>query len=139
MTRALSVLTAAVLTSAGLSALPPTAAEAAQTARSPNGTWRCKAQGDIPIGILTVSGAGYRFQAVRNTAWDPKPGDGLNGSGALRRSGTTLTPTSGPLVTRGRIISGYFGETSDPWSGRYDYIDFSNEPDANYFLRCHRP
>ena len=138
MARFVSRLSICILTAASLCMLAPPSADAFQ-ARSPNGAWRCKAQGDIPIGVLTITGATYRFQAVRNTAWDPKPNDGLNGSGALRRSGTDLTPTSGPLVTRGRIVSGYFGETSSPYSGRYDYIDFSNAPGNNYFLRCHRP
>ena len=46
-----------------------------------------------------------------------------------------------PLVigTTVGLVSGYFGETSSPYSGRYDYIDFSNAPGNNYFLRCHRP
>ncbi|MGQ2990933.1 MAG: hypothetical protein ACT6RD_12075 [Brevundimonas sp.] len=110
----------------------------AQAQRSPNGTWRCSAQGNIPIGIMTVSGATYRFQAVRNTAWAPKAQDSMNGSGALRGSGTTLTPAGGPLTTRLGARSGYFGETGIP-GDRYDYIDFFNDPQAAYVLRCHRP
>lgn len=113
-------------------------AGAAQAQRSPNGTWRCSAQGNIPIGVMTVSGSTYRFQAVRNTAWAPKPQDSMNGSGALRASGTTLNPTGGPLTTRLGARSGYFGVTGIP-GDRYDYIDFFNDPEAAYVLRCHRP
>ena len=113
-------------------------AGATQAQRSPGGVWRCSAQGNIPIGLMTVSGATYRFQAVRNTAWALKAQDSMNGSGALRAFGTTLNPTSGPLTTRLNARSGYFGETGVT-GGRYDYIDFFNDPRAAYVLRCHRP
>ncbi len=114
-------------------------AGAAQAQRSPNGTWRCSAQGNIPIGVMTVSGATYRFQAVSSTAWAPKAQDSMNGSGALRATGATLTPTGGPLTTRLRVRSGQFGEAGSARTGRYDYIDFFNDPQAVYVLRCLRP
>lgn len=127
------------LTIAGCALALVATAGAAQAQRSPNGTWRCSAQGNIPIGVMTVSGATYRFQAVSNTAWTPKAQDSMNGSGALRVSGTTLNPTSGPLTTRLRARSGHFGETGSSRTGPYDYIDFFNDPQAVYVLRCFRP
>lgn len=61
-----------------------------------DGTWHCKANGDIPIGILTVAGTGYSFTAVRDGKWTPKPDDPGNGKGTLAASGV---PESGPLKT----------------------------------------
>lgn len=115
------------------------ASSASSQARSPNGTWRCSAQGNIPIGVMTVSGGGYRFQAVRNTSWDPKPGDSMNGAGAVQTGGEHFNPTSGPLRSRMSVTRGHFGETSSPYSGRYDYIDMFNSSDGAYVLRCYRP
>lgn len=74
-------------------------------AQAGGGVWRCFANGNIPIGILTVNGANYRFQPVSNTAWRPNPRDRGNGTGAFA-SATNLTPVSGPLRTVYQITTG---------------------------------
>jgi hypothetical protein len=108
-------------------------------AKSPNGLWRCSAQGNIPIGLMTMSGNSYRFQVVSNTAWALKPTDGGNGSGQMTVAGSKLTPVSGPLKTKYGTATGFYGTTSSPYSGTYEYIDLLKEPQAAYLLRCHRP
>ena len=89
--------TAALLAMAG--SAQPVAAQAG------GGVWRCFANGNIPIGILTFNCANYRFQPVSNTAWRPNPRDRGNGTGAFA-SATNLTPVSGPLRTVYQITTG---------------------------------
>lgn len=103
------------------------------------GTWRCSAHGPLPMGILKISGSSYSYQAVSNTAWAPKPGDRSNGSGAISASGSSVTPASGPLRTVMGLVSGYYGTTSSPYSGTYEYLDFFRRPNDTYLIRCHRP
>ena len=64
---------------------------------SPDGVWECKANGDIPLGLLTIDGASYEYQTT-NTAWEPKD-DASNGSGELAYEGDLIVPTTGPLLT----------------------------------------
>lgn len=135
--RNLLIASAIAFAAAAPLASAPSSAEAVQ-ARSPNGTWRCNAAGNIPIGLMTITGSRYRFQAVRNGNWDPKPQDPMNGSGAFQAQGTQLNPTSGPLRTELGSARGVFGETSSPYSGRYDYIQFYNGVTNDYVLLCHR-
>lgn len=74
-------------------------------AQARGGVWRCFANGNIPIGILTVNGANYRFQPVSSTDWRPNPRDRGNGTGAFV-SATNFTPVSGPLKTVYEITTG---------------------------------
>lgn len=98
------------------------------------GTWRCSAQGNIPIGILTIKSGGYSFQAVRNTAWAPKPADSSNGSGSMSVKGSKITVKTGPLRTSMGVTSGFYGASAGD-----EYIDLYNDPNAAYLLRCYRP
>lgn len=125
-----------LIQSAGLACGLVVAAMAGQASaqETPAGLWRCSAQGNIPIGLLTITGANYRFQAVNNSLWALKPQDSMNGSGGMRVAGTRLTPSGGPLASQLQIRSGVFGHT-----GRYSHIDFFNDPASVYVLRCHRP
>ena len=67
--------------------------------------WRCKAQGDIPIGLLKVSPSGaYEFVVVKNTLWELKPGDSGNGKGQLGAPEGQMKPLNGPLVTAYEIV-----------------------------------
>lgn len=119
---------------------PPALAQAKpKLGNSPNGIWRCSAQGNIPIGVMTITGNAYKFQAVSNTAWAPKPSDTGNGSGQITVAGSRLTPVSGPLKTKYRVVSGSYGTTTSPYSGAYEFIDLLNDPAAAYLLRCYRP
>ena len=107
-------------------------------AKSPNGVWRCSAQGNIPLGVMTITGTGYKFQAVSNTAWAPKPSDRSNGSGQFKIAPGRLTPASGPLVS---VFKGTIALHEEYRSPRetYDYIDIYNDPKSAYLLRCYRP
>lgn len=70
------------------------------------GAWRCKAQDNIPIGLLDVAASGnYTFTVVRNSLWEPKPGDPGNGAGTLAPDGDGMTPVSGPLVDEYEILA----------------------------------
>lgn len=83
-----------------------------------DGEWRCKASGDIPIAIVTISGANYQYQAVRNTVWDPKD-DPANGSGQFDIQGDKLYPTSGPLLDLFGTVGSYCDENS---GCAYEYL-----------------
>jgi hypothetical protein len=50
-------------------------------AQQADGTWRCAANGNIPIGVVTITGAGYTFTST-NTAWEPVD-NAANGAGSL--------------------------------------------------------
>lgn len=100
---------------------------------APAGNWRCRAQGNIPVGLLTITGGAYKYQAVRNTAWAPKPGDASTGSGGFSAAGEKLAITSGPLRTKMGAKTGYYG-----YAGPDEYMDFYNDPNSAYLLRCHR-
>lgn len=79
----------------------------------PDARWRCKMNGDIPMGTLTVSGSSYQFVVARNSLWEQKPGDPGNGSGEYSESGNVVTPLSGPLATVYKVI----GETAPGTDG----------------------
>ena len=69
------------------------------------GEWRCKAQGDIPIGLLDVTASGdYKFTVVSNSLWDPKPNDSGNGKGKIGAPEGMLKPLNGPLVDTYEIL-----------------------------------
>lgn len=69
--------------------IPPTA-----SASDIDGEWTCKANGDIPMGILTITGMSYRLDEVN--AGGTRTGQG--GSGSLTPGGNGLVPVGGPLV-----------------------------------------
>lgn len=74
-------------------------------------SWHCKANGNIPIGTLTIDAAGnYEMIVAANAAWDPKPNDAGNGVGQLAVAGDTLTPISGPLADVYEVVGGYSEE-----------------------------
>lgn len=123
----------AVLSVVAATAAAATAFATAATA-APAGVWRCSAQGNIPIGVLTITSGGYAFQAARNTAWAPKPADPSNGSGTLTVKGSKVTVTSGPLRKHMKVATGVYGG-----SGANEYIDFFTDPNSVYLLRCLRP
>ena len=72
-----------------------------------DGLWKCKASGNIPIALLTVSGENYTMQAVKNTLWEPKGQDSSNGSGTLKLSGAGFTAVSGPLAEVYGAVASY--------------------------------
>lgn len=102
---------------------------------SPDGAWRCKANGDIPIGILSLAGDSYEFTVVKNTVWDPKPGDPGNGSGRLAIDGPRMAPLDGPLLTQYESTLAYCGP-AEGCSGD-DIVDVINASGA--LMRCWRP
>lgn len=64
-------------------------------AQSADGVWKCAITGDIPIGLVTITGNSYQFQST-NAAWEPTD-DASNGGGSLDYDGSYLWPGSGPL------------------------------------------
>lgn len=67
--------------------------------------WRCKAQDNIPIGVLKIAASGrYEFVVVRNGLWEPKPGDPGNGKGRLGAPDGQLKPLDGPLADAYEIL-----------------------------------
>lgn len=99
----------------------------------PNARWRCKMNGDIPLGTLTVSGSSYQFSVARNSAWDEKAGDPGNGSGSFTESGNSITPVSGPLVT----VYGVRGEQS-PGTDGFPVLFFANKSNGLALFACWR-
>jgi hypothetical protein len=74
-----------------------------------DGTYRCKANGDIPIGVLTLSGSNYEFAVTRTTDFAPAQ-DPANGGGELEIGGGVLRPLSGPLLTKYAVVGGMEGD-----------------------------
>lgn len=80
-----------------------------------DGVWRCSMIGDIPLGILEISGGGYAFTAT-DTSWNPIV-DTANGNGTLSADGATLTPNDGPLLTEFGVMGTVSGdENSISWN-----------------------
>lgn len=104
---------ARILWLAGLLAIGFAAATPSPSDALPNARWRCKANGDIPMGTLTVTGSSYQFVVAKNSLWEQKPGDPGNGSGQYQESGNVVTPVSGPLATHYRVV----GETTPATDG----------------------
>jgi hypothetical protein len=82
-----------------------------------DGVWKCKASGNIPIALVTISGDSYEMQAVKNSVWAPKANDPANGSGNLNIDGNSVTPTSGPLADLYGAVGSYCGEGESDCSG----------------------
>ena len=105
------------------SAAPPAAATGAGPL---DGLWRCKMNGDIPIGTLTFAGGAYTFQTT-NTAWEPNP-NSSDGSGNVRFEETFILPVDGPLKTKFEV-TGAFGDGS--------FINFNTN--GGLLFGCRRP
>lgn len=103
--RLLSCLSLIVVSAAMLPASPASAL--------PDARWRCKMNGDIPMGTLTVTGSSYRFVVAKNSLWEEKSGDRGNGAGEYREDGNVVTPLSGPLATVYKVV----GEVSPATDG----------------------
>lgn len=116
----------AALSAIVVGALMPFGAEAL-----PNARWRCKMNGDIPLGTLTVSGSSYRFSVARNSVWDEKAGDPGNGSGEYQESGNAIVPLSGPLATHYKVQ----GEQS-PGTDGTPVLFFANQADGLALFAC---
>jgi len=100
----------AALTAGGEAAADTAGGIAAEIA----GEWRCKAQDNIPIGLLNIEASGaYEFIVVKNTVWDPKPGDSGNGKGKLGAPNGQMAPLSGPLVDAYEILD--IARIADSW------------------------
>lgn len=67
---------------------------ASATASDIDGEWTCKANGNIPMGILTITGMSYRLQET-DAGGTP---NGKGGSGSFRAEGPNIVPNDGPLV-----------------------------------------
>lgn len=106
---------AAASDAAATAATEASGMEAPQIAVTPagtgplDGTWRCKMNGDIPLGTLTFTGGHYVFQTT-NTAWEPNP-NSSDGSGEVRFEETFVLPQSGPLKDKFEV-TGAFGDGS---------------------------
>lgn len=105
----------------------PAATAAATTGTGPlDGLWRCKMNGDIPIGTLTFTGGHYAFQTT-NTAWEPNPNTS-DGAGEVRFEETFVLPQSGPLKDKFEV-TGAFGDGS--------FINFNTN--LGLLFGCRRP
>lgn len=100
---------------------------AAPTGTGPlDGLWRCKMNGDIPLGTLTFTGGAYVFQTT-NTAWEPNP-NSSDGSGQVRFEENFILPQSGPLKDSFEV-TGAFGDGT--------FINFNTN--LGMMFGCRRP
>lgn len=112
----------------------PPAVEAAASTAAPassgtgplDGLWRCKMNGDIPIGTLAFTGGAYVFQTT-NTAWEPNP-NSSDGAGEVRFEENFILPQSGPLKDSFEV-TGAFGDGS--------FINFNTN--MGILFGCRRP
>jgi hypothetical protein len=91
-----------------------------------DGLWRCKMNGDIPLGTLAFTGGNYTFQTT-NTAWEPNP-NASDGSGTVTFEETFVLPQTGPLKDA-FAVTGAFGDGS--------FINFNT--DLGMMFGCRRP
>lgn len=93
------------------------------------GQWRCVANGNIPIALLSFSGSRYTLSDT-DGGWRAKAGK-LSGSGAIRMADGGFVPTSGPMVSELGIRSaGYTAERGR----RALYLN--NNPSGLSLLQC---
>ena len=93
-------------------------------------SWHCKANGNIPIGTLTIDAAGnYEMVVAANSTWERKEGDQGNGVGQLAIDGNSFTPTSGPLLDVYGVVGGYSDENQR-------YMGWGSDPDALALFAC---
>jgi len=91
-----------------------------------DGIWRCKMNGDIPLGTLDFKGERYTFKTT-NTAWEPNP-NAADGSGEVRFEETFVLPQSGPLKDSFEVTGAY---------GDGSFINFNT--DQGVLFGCRRP
>lgn len=111
---------------AGAEASASAAAPASTGAGPLDGLWRCKMNGDIPLGTLTFTGGAYVFQTT-NTGWEPNPNK-ADGSGQVRFEENFILPQSGPLKDSFEV-TGAFGDGS--------FINFNTN--LGMMFGCRRP
>ncbi len=100
---------------------------AASTGSGPlDGIWRCKMNGDIPLGTLEFAGGNYTFRTT-NTAWEPNPNPS-DGSGAVTFEETFVLPQTGPLKDEFGV-TGAFGDGS--------FVNFNTN--LGLLFGCRRP
>ncbi|MCA0432857.1 MAG: hypothetical protein LCH46_06305 [Proteobacteria bacterium] len=87
------------------------------------GVWKCKASGNIPIALLTISGNSYDMQAVSDSSWTPKANDSSSGSGGLDIQGNQVLPTSGPLLDIYGAVGSYCSTSDVGCSGESLMLD----------------
>lgn len=93
-------------------------------------SWHCKANGNIPIGTLTIDAAGnYEMVVAANSTWIRKEGDLGNGVGQLSISNNELTPISGPLLDVYAVVGGFSDENQR-------FIGWSNAGQALALFAC---
>lgn len=84
---------------------------AAPATASASGAWRCYANGNIPIGTLTISGSSYEFIVTETTDFQtPRLDDPGTGSGTLTWQGELFTPDDGPLKDVFKITGATYPE-----------------------------
>lgn len=82
-----------------------------------DGTWRCIANGNIPIGIVTISGTAYDF-VTTNVSWEPVDNDD-NGSGSLAYEGENLIPQDGPLASAFQVTGSWNADGEISWNNNF--------------------
>ena len=88
----------------------------AGAAHARDGRYHCKANGDIPLGVLSISGSEYDYVATRTSDFAPAS-DPANGGGRLDIQGASLIPRSGPLLTEFEVV-GQVGDGIIWWNNR---------------------
>lgn len=102
---------------------------ATPTAMDLGGTWRCSANGNIPIALLSFSGNRYQLRDS-DARWNPKGGK-LDGSGTIRPGAAGFEPLSGPMVSELGIKTAQY---SAERGRRALYL--SNKPSGLALLQC---
>lgn len=91
---------------------PPTARQA-QTGPL-DGEWRCKINGDIPIGLITFTGGHYSFRTT-TPSWKLNPNQS-DGDGVVEFTGDGyILPQTGPLKD-GFEVTGAHSDTVINWN-----------------------
>lgn len=114
---AVAVLAAAT----ALAALPPAPAHA----KGADGTWRCIANGNIPIGVVTILGGAYDF-VTTNVSWEPVD-NADNGSGTLAYEGDNLIPQDGPLATSFEVTGSWNADGEISWNNNFGALMVCHE------------
>lgn len=94
-----------------------------------SGRWRCAANGNIPIALLTFSGNRYTMSDT-DAGWRVKSGK-VTGSGAIRLADGGFVPTSGPMADELGIRAGVYHAEK---GRRALYLN--NKPSGLSLLQC---
>lgn len=86
-------------------------------AQSTDGQWRCVANGNIPIGIVTIQGTSYDF-VTTNVSWQPQE-NASNGGGSLRFEGGYILPQDGPLLTEFEVNGAFNADGHIRWANNF--------------------